>query len=138
MTQMSTNILNNSLNPRLTKQASCAGCIDDPTELLLAEDWPRCVGTRECALEVNVLDLVPFLVGHIPETSHHIFSSCEMPCGGELPNPLSRRIPALLINMVTPPKASSAVLITAGPSVADELFTTALPTPPSWFPTVNS
>ena len=59
----------------LTKQASCAGCIDYPTELLLAEDGPGCMGTRECALEVNVLDLVPFLVGHIPEASHHLFRS---------------------------------------------------------------
>jgi hypothetical protein len=47
------------------------------------------------------------------------------------PNPLSRRIPALLIRMVTPPKVSSAVLITVGPSVTEELFTTALPTPPT-------
>ncbi len=57
----------------LTKQASCAGCVDYPTELLLAEDWPGCVGTRECALEVNILNLVPFLVGHIPEAGHHLF-----------------------------------------------------------------
>jgi hypothetical protein len=70
----------NNLNTQtLTKQASCAGCIDYPTELLLAEDWPGCVGTRECALEVNILNLVPFLVGHIPETGHHIFRSREMP-----------------------------------------------------------
>jgi len=33
--------------------------------------------------------------------------------------------------MVTPPKASNAVLITACPSVTEELFTTALPTPPA-------
>ena len=63
----------------LTKQASCAGCVDYATELLLAEDWPRSVGTRERALEVNILNLVPFLVGHIPEAGHHIFRSREMP-----------------------------------------------------------
>lgn len=121
----------------LTEQASRTGCIDYPPELLLAEDWPGCVGTRECALEVDVLNLVPFFVGHIPEAGHRLFrsTSCE---GERLPDPLSRRIPALLISMVTPPKASSAVLITAGPSVTDELFTTALPTPPSRFLTVNS
>lgn len=42
-------------------------------------------------------------------------------------HPLSRRIPALLMRIVTPPKASSAVLMTATPSVTDELLTTALP-----------
>ena len=37
------------------------------------------------------------------------------------------------MRMVTPPKVSSAVLITADPSVTEELFTTALPTPPTLF-----
>ena len=41
--------------------------------------------------------------------------------------PLSRRIPALLMRIVTFPKASMAVLMTASPSVTEELFTTALP-----------
>ena len=76
---MNTKHPHDSLDSRPTKQASGAGCIDNPTELLLAEDWPRCVGTRECALEVNILNLVPFLVGHVPETGHHIFRSREKP-----------------------------------------------------------
>lgn len=38
------------------------------------------------------------------------------------------------MRMVTPPKVSRAVLITAGPSVTEELFTMALPTPPTSFP----
>lgn len=42
-------------------------------------------------------------------------------------HPLSRRIPALFMRMVTPPNASRAVLITAAPSVTDEVFVTALP-----------
>jgi hypothetical protein len=41
------------------------------------------------------------------------------------------------MRMVTPPKVSSAVLITADPSVTEELFTTALPTPPTSFPVVR-
>jgi hypothetical protein len=49
-------------------------------------------------------------------------------------NPLSRKIPALLMRIVTPPKVSNAVLITIGPSVTEELFTTALPTPPTSYP----
>lgn len=53
------------------------------------------------------------------------------------PNPLSLKIPALLMRMVTLPKVSRAVLITAGPSVTEELFTTALPTPPTSFRVVR-
>jgi hypothetical protein len=53
------------------------------------------------------------------------------------PNPLSRKIPPLLMRIVTPPKASSAVFITADPSVTEELFTTALPPPPTLFAVVR-
>ena len=42
-------------------------------------------------------------------------------------HPLSLRIPALLMRMVTVPKASVAVLMTAAPSETDDVFTTALP-----------
>lgn len=42
-------------------------------------------------------------------------------------HPLSLRIPALLMRMVTVPKASMAVLMTAAPSETDDVFTTALP-----------
>lgn len=41
--------------------------------------------------------------------------------------PLSLRIPALLIRIVTVPKTSTAVLMTATPSATDEVFATALP-----------
>lgn len=40
---------------------------------------------------------------------------------------LSRRMPALLMRMVTVPKLSTAVLMTASPSVTDEVLMTALP-----------
>lgn len=46
---------------------------------------------------------------------------------GSKPYPLSLRIPALLTRMVIPPNASKADLITAAPSVTDEVFTTAFP-----------
>ena len=45
------------------------------------------------------------------------------------------RIPALLIKMCTPPKTSSAVWITAAPSVTEALFTAAFP--PAKRPVVN-
>ena len=41
--------------------------------------------------------------------------------------PLSLKIPALLIRIVTPPNASKADLTTAAPSVTDDVFTTAFP-----------
>ena len=42
-------------------------------------------------------------------------------------HPLSLKMPALLIRMVTPPNVSKAVLITAAPSVTDDVFATAFP-----------
>lgn len=39
----------------------------------------------------------------------------------------NRRIPALLMRIVTPPNASNAVLMTASPSATEEVFATALP-----------
>ena len=42
-------------------------------------------------------------------------------------HPLSLKIPALLIRIVTVPNASMAVLMTAAPSETEELFTTAFP-----------
>lgn len=42
-------------------------------------------------------------------------------------HPLSLKIPALLIRMVTVPNASMAVLMTAAPSETEEVFTTAFP-----------
>lgn len=42
-------------------------------------------------------------------------------------HPLSLKIPALLIRMVTVPNASMAVLMTAEPSETEEVFTTAFP-----------
>lgn len=36
-------------------------------------------------------------------------------------------MPALLMRIVTPPKASTAVLITAAPSVTDDVLATAFP-----------
>lgn len=45
----------------------------------------------------------------------------------EVTDPLSLRIPALLIRMVTVPKVSTAVLMTDAPSVTDDVLATALP-----------
>jgi hypothetical protein len=42
-------------------------------------------------------------------------------------HPLSFKIPALLIRIVTVPNASTAVLMTAAPSETEEVFTTAFP-----------
>src|SRR6266446_9044985 len=41
--------------------------------------------------------------------------------------PLSLRIPALLIRIVTVPNESMAVLMTAAPSETEDMFTTAFP-----------
>lgn len=40
---------------------------------------------------------------------------------------MSRKIPALLMRMVTVPNLSTADLMTASPSVTDEVFAIALP-----------
>ena len=74
------------------------------------------------------LDLVPFGIGHVPETVR--WAGCELACKRDRSfrsYPLSLRIPALLIRIVIPPNASKADLMTAAPSVTDEVFTTALP-----------
>ena len=74
------------------------------------------------------LDLVPFGVGHVPETVR--WGGCELACKRDRnlgSYPLSLRIPALLIRIVIPPNASKADLMTAAPSVTDDVFTTALP-----------
>lgn len=42
-------------------------------------------------------------------------------------HPLSLKMPALLIRIVTVPNASIAVLMTAAPFETDEVFTTAFP-----------
>jgi hypothetical protein len=58
--------------------------------------------------------------------------SCARICRRLISYPLSLKIPALLIRIVIPPKASKADLMTAGPSVTDEVFATAFP------PAINS
>lgn len=57
----------------LTVQTSSAGSVHNTAELLLAEVWPRCLGASECALEMDKLHLVPFIVGHVLEAVQSVF-----------------------------------------------------------------
>lgn len=52
---------------RRTIQPCGTGCIDDAAELLLPEVRPSCLGARESASQMDIHDLIPFLVGHVPE-----------------------------------------------------------------------
>lgn len=51
----------------LTIDSSCASGVNDPAKLLLAEDGPGGLGARESTVQMNLGDLVPFLVGHVLE-----------------------------------------------------------------------
>ena len=112
-----------------TEETGGARGVDDTTELLLAEDRPCSLGAGERALEVDFLDLVPLLVGHVLEATSIVSARTRSISVDGGAYPLSRRIPALLMRMVTVPKASTAVLITAAPSVTDPMFATAFPPP---------
>ena len=52
----------------ITIDTSSAGGIDDSAKLLFPEDWPCGFGACICALQMNLHDLVPFLVWHVLET----------------------------------------------------------------------
>ena len=114
---------------RSTVEPCSTGSIYDATELLLAEDGPCSFGAGERALEVDFLDLVPLLVGHVLEATSIVSARIRSISVDGGAYPLSRRIPALLMRMVTVPNASTAVLITAAPSVTDPMFATAFPPP---------
>jgi len=113
---------------KVTVQAGGRSGINNSAELLSSKDGPNGLRARIGTLEVDGLDLVPFRVGHVPETMW--MGGCEFACkcvGGFRSYPLSLRIPALLIRIVIPPNASKADFMTAAPSVTDEVFTTAFP-----------
>lgn len=76
---------------------------------------------------MNLGDLVPFLITHVLEAATSGLVGLVLGKPFKRPYPLSRRIPALLMRIVTVPKLSTAVLITAAPSVTEDVFTTALP-----------
>lgn len=75
---------------------------------------------------MDFVDLVPFFIGHVLEASSGMRALLLRETKAET-HPLSLRIPALLIRMVTVPKASVAVLMIAAPSETDDVFTTAFP-----------
>lgn len=53
---------------KVTVQTGGGSGIHDPPEFLFSEDRPDGLGARVGTLEVDGLDLVPFRIGHIPET----------------------------------------------------------------------
>lgn len=113
---------------KVTIQTSGGRCIYNSAEFLLPEDGPSGLRARVSTFEVDRLDLVPFRVGHVLETEWRdaVLVRCRMSGIFRL-YPLSLRIPALLMRIVIPPNASKADLITAAPSVTDDVFTTAFP-----------
>lgn len=108
-----------------TVEAGGTSSVDNATELLLAEEGPGSLRACKRTLQMDLHDLVPFLVGHVLEASVDI--QHLVPVVALEAYPLSLRIPALLIRIVTVPKASTADLITAAPSATDEVLVTALP-----------
>lgn len=113
---------------KVTVQTSGGRCIYNSAEFLLPEDGPSGLRARVSTLEVDRLNLVPFRIGHVLETERQdtALVRCRM-SGIFYLYPLSLRIPALLTRIVIPPNASKADLITAAPSVTDDVFTTAFP-----------
>ncbi len=108
-----------------TVEASGTSSVNNATKLLLAEEGPGGLCASECALQVYLHDLIPFLVRHVLEASAD--TQYLVPVMSLGAHPLSLRMPALLIRTVTVPKASTADLITAAPSDTDEVLVTALP-----------
>ena len=116
--------MRNKLKSR-TVEASSTSSVDNATKLLLAEEWPSGLCASECALQMNLRDLIPFLVRHVLEAGTDTQYLAPVMSLGT--HPLSLRMPALLMRIVTVPKASTADLITAAPSDTDEVLATALP-----------
>ena len=110
---------------RHTIETSSASSIDHAPKLLFTEDRPSSFRTCESTFEMDLNNLVPLLVWHVLEPDTKF--SFDVWVRIKYTHPLSRKIPALFIRIVTAPKLSTAVLMTAAPSETDEVFTTAFP-----------